>query len=77
MMAKKREIDEKIPQLVEDIAQIIEKGLERFSPEERSARLDKIHLILAGDVKPRRGTSAKPQRTLATPRSSRRRAARS
>jgi len=59
MMAKKRKIDEKIPQLVEDIAQIIEKGLERFSPEERSARLDKIHLILAGDVKPRRGTIGK------------------
>ena len=47
-MAKKRETDEKIPQSVKDIARIIEKGLERFSPEERSARLDKIHLILAG-----------------------------
>lgn len=54
MMPKKKQLREKFPPVVEEIAQIIEKGLERFSPEERSARLDKIHLILAGGAKSRR-----------------------
>lgn len=56
-MARKRKTDEKIPQLIEDIAQIIEKGLDGFSPEERSARLDKFHTILAGPRKQQRGTT--------------------
>lgn len=77
IVAKKKEIGVKVPKVVEEIAQIIERGLARFTPEERNARLDKIHLILAGGAKSRRGTSVKPRRTRATPRPSRRRAARS
>lgn len=34
--------------VVEELAQIIEKGLKRFPAEERTARLDRIHLILSG-----------------------------
>ena len=37
-----------IPSVVEELAQIIEKGLERFPKEERNARQDRIHLILSG-----------------------------
>jgi hypothetical protein len=40
-----------IPGVVEELAQIIEKGLKRFPAEERSARLDRIHLILSGTVR--------------------------
>jgi len=52
MMAKKKALNKKFPKLVEDIAKAIEEGLDRFSPEERSARLEKIHLILAGGTPP-------------------------
>jgi len=63
-----------IPSVVEELAQIIEKGLKRFPAEERSARLDRIHLILSGAAKPHLGTSAKRQRIPANLRSSQRRA---
>jgi hypothetical protein len=77
MMPKKKEISSKMPSVVEELAQIIEKGLERFPEDERNARLDRIHLILAGAGKPRRGTSSKRRQTPASPRSTRRRAKRS
>lgn len=64
-MAKKNEIAEKFPPVVEHIAQIIEKGLVRFSPEERGARLDKIHLILAGRAKTRRKRQSPAKKTRA------------
>jgi hypothetical protein len=76
-MPKKKEVNERVPSVVEELAQIIEKGLERFPEEERNARLDRIHIILAGAGKPRRGTSLKRRQTPANPRSTRRRAKRS
>lgn len=75
-MAKKKERTRKFPAIVEEIAQAIEESLEQFSPEERSARLDKIHLILAGSGKSRRENSSKALRSGANLRSGRRRAAR-
>ncbi len=51
MMPKKKEINLKIPSVVEELARIIEKGLGRFAADERNARLDKIHSILAGVAK--------------------------
>jgi hypothetical protein len=59
VMAKKKQGNAKFPAIVEEISQAIEESLERFSPEERSARLDKINLILAGSAKSRRGNSSK------------------
>jgi hypothetical protein len=77
MMPKKKEINVKVPSIVEELAQAIEKGLERFPEEERNARLDRIHVILTGAGKPRRGISSKRQQTQPNPRSSRRRVKRS
>lgn len=48
MMSKKKNINQKIPKVVKELAQIIEKGLEQFSKRERKTRLDRIHSILAG-----------------------------
>jgi hypothetical protein len=57
MMSGKKKINEKVPKVVEEIAQIIEKGLEQFSERERKIRLDRIHSILAGRKKQRRATT--------------------
>jgi hypothetical protein len=61
MMPKKKETNVKVPSIVEELAQAIEKELERFPEEERNARLDRIHVTLTGAGKPRRGISSKRQ----------------
>jgi hypothetical protein len=38
----------RLPGIVEELARVIEKGLERFPAEERKARMERIHLILSG-----------------------------
>jgi hypothetical protein len=58
MMPKKTESNNKVPKVVEEIAQAIEKSLERFPEKERNARLDRIHLILSGACK-RHGRTTK------------------
>ena len=55
--AKKKQGSAKFPAIVEEISQAIEECLERFSPEERSARLDRILTILGGPRKQQRGAT--------------------
>ncbi len=76
-MRKKKRTNVQVPSVVEELAQIIEKGLKRFPEDERDARLDRIHLILSGAVKPRRGTSSTRPQTRLNPPATRRRAGRS
>jgi len=57
MMSKKKKINQKVPKVVEELAQIIEKGLEQFSKRERKTRLDRIHSILAGRRKQQRAAT--------------------
>jgi len=76
-MPKKKRTKEEVPSVVEELAQIIEKGLERFPQDERNARLDRIHLILSDAGKPRRGTSSERPQTRLNPPATRRRAGRS
>jgi len=57
-MAKRK----KIPEIIEELARVIEAGLDKFPAEERKARLDRIHVILTGAGESRRGTSPKRPR---------------
>jgi hypothetical protein len=76
-MAKKKSNSRRYPGIVEELAQVIEKGLERFPENERKTRLDNIHLILSGASAPPREISSKRSRVPAKTRTTRRRAARS
>jgi hypothetical protein len=55
-MAKKKK---KIPEMIEELAKVIEAGLDQFPAEERKARLDRMHFILAGAAESHRETSPK------------------
>jgi hypothetical protein len=45
MMSKQKKINEKAPKVVEELAQIIDRGLEQLSKSERNTRLGRIHSL--------------------------------
>lgn len=75
-MAKRKDSD-RYPAVVEELAQVIEKGLEKFPAEEHRARLDRIHVILSAASGQPREISSKRRRIPAKTRATRRPAVRS